>query len=419
MLTKIPIPYRLSLTYLIFGCFWIFASGSIARRLAGSNINLLNQIEEIKGSLFVIISAILIFLISLVPYRRLVSLIEDYRLVIKKNKAIHTASREGIYEFDVCQDKVILNENLSRVVGDATIEPSTARIMWERGIHPDQRNSIIEAFDTAEREGREYWREEYLFKVNGEGYKNILHSVYFVKGEDGKVHSIVGAVQDLTRHRQLEREFHEHQLLLKTQLSRTIIETEERERNRWSEELHDNIAQVLSVATLYCGMLKNKTHDFEESVDRVKEMIDMGIKEIRQLSANLKPPRFEKGLKEAIETLIFYIKRINQQTEFHITCAYEDRMTEEQKLMAYRIIQEQIHNTVKYAEANNVWICLNVESGRCKIDITDDGKGFDKSKMQQGIGLKNIRSRLEVFRGEYDIETSPGCGVKLHAEFDV
>lgn len=417
-MAKIPIPIRVCAAYFIFGCLWIVLSDSIAHGLARGSIDSLSYIEKAKGIVFVALSSFLIYIVSYRPYKRLSSVVKEYRLLIQKNKAIQLASKEGIYELDLSKNRVSMNKNLARIVGKSVIDVSIARNLWKEGIHPDQRERILNAFDEAEKKGKVYWREEYLFKVN-DRYRDILHSVYFIKGNNQQLHSLVGAIQDLTKHRSLEREFHQQQLKTRDELTRAVIKTEEKEKNRWAEELHDNIGQVLGVASLYTGLLKHPESNITEVSDKLKEMIDLSVNEIRQLSSNLKPPRLEHGLKYAIETLVANLQRLNQVFRIRVCCSGEELLNDDQKIMVYRVVQEQLNNTFKYASATNVKIEVSVNTDHGILLISDDGQGFDTDKARRGIGLKNIQNRLEAFRGHVEIKSSPGNGCQIIARFPV
>ena len=392
-------------------------SGDLAVRFSSNNTELLKDIEQTKGIIFIALSSLLIYLICIRPYRKMVTLLKEYRLLFKRNKAIHSVFTEGIYELDVIKGRILLNESLSRIFGGNELSSSKARKIWMKGIHPDHRERVLKAFDKAADYGTEFWQEEYLYKANDGTYRDILHSRYFVRDEQKQIRSCVGAVQDLTKHRQVERKYHEQQLLMKNELSRTIIKTEEKERNRWAVELHDNIGQVLGVTSLYSGMLKMPETNVAEVSDKIKEMIDLSIMEIRHLSANLKPPRFEFGLKKDIETLAANIQRLHDGLEIEVSCENENRLNDEQKLMVYRIVQEQLNNTIKYAAATEVKISIRVYASKAEIIIADNGKGFDTEKINCGLGLKNIQNRLEVFHGSMELRSSPGNGCELKAYF--
>ncbi len=87
---------------------------------------------------------------------------------------------------------------------------------------------------------------------------------------------------------------------------------------------------------------------------------------------------------------------------------YEDFLDNHQKLAAYRIVQEQCTNIVKYAKALHVNISLSTTGGFFKMIIADDGVGMDTGKKAKGIGLRNMRGRLSIFNGSTAIKDCPG-----------
>jgi two-component system, NarL family, sensor kinase len=82
-------------------------------------------------------------------------------------------------------------------------------------------------------------------------------------------------------------------------------------------------------------------------------------------------------------------------------------------VLIYRIIQELINNSIKYAEASTVSLSIKNLSNEVKITYKDDGKGFDKSEIKAGIGLKSIASRIDILKGKLNITTAPGAGVQF------
>lgn len=85
--------------------------------------------------------------------------------------------------------------------------------------------------------------------------------------------------------------------------------------------------------------------------------------------------------------------------------------------MIYRVIQEQLNNIIKYAEAKNVLIKIDIDAPQVEIQIKDDGVGFDATNLESGIGLKNIRSRLNLFNDKLSVISSPCKGCELRSEF--
>jgi signal transduction histidine kinase len=97
----------------------------------------------------------------------------------------------------------------------------------------------------------------------------------------------------------------------------------------------------------------------------------------------------------------------------------EDGLTESHKLMLYRIIQEQINNIIKHAQAQHITVVLKKTESTVQLTIADDGKGVDLSEAGLGLGLRNIRNRIELYHGSIDMVSSPGNGFTLKVEFEV
>ncbi len=419
MLKKIPVPARLSLIYFLFSSLWISFSGDVAENLSRGDTRLLKSIEKYKGMFFVLVSTLLLFFVSRSIYRKVIRSLNDYKEMVSKNNAIVTATKEAIYEYDIKQDRIVFNDTMRQVFGLVNKHEVNARKFWEQRIHPDDRERVLFQFDNAQKKGIVSWREEYRAKTANGDYRNILHSVYILKDKDGKDYSVIGAIQDLTEFRKLQIDYHEQQLRQKTEIARSIITAEEKERNRWAEELHDNITQVLSVANLYTGMLKYPNCDIEETGSRIGEMIQLSVEEIRALSANLKPPRFQQQtLKEAIELLVGNLSQVKAiRIDVEIEDHSEKKLNDDQKLMVYRIVQEQLNNIIKYADASLVHISLTVRSSLAEIIIKDNGKGFLAEDLKEGTGFKNMRSRLELFDGQMEIVSAAGQGCEVIARF--
>lgn len=416
---RISVSARLSLVYLIFSVAWIVLTGTIAGELSNGDAARLRRFEQYKGLVFVIGSTLLLYFVSRGFYRKIQHALNEHRVVVKKNSAIGIATKEGIYEYDMATDRVTFNDNMRSMIGAINLVEPGGKKFWEDGIHPDDRSRVLTHFAEASRSGNAYWIDEYRFKTADGKYKDFLHSVYIIHDNEGKPQNVIGAIQDVTELRQLERIYQQQQLKQKTIIANSIIEAEEKERNRWAEELHDNIAQVLSVANLYTGLLSQPGANVEETAGRIKEMIELAVSEIRQLSANLKPPRFEEqSLKEAIKLLVYYLRQVKA---IHFTIQIdqdsESQLTEEQKLMVYRIIQEQLNNIVKYAEAANVLIVVTVDEEGAEVLVKDDGRGFIESTFKEGTGLRNIRSRLELFQGHMELLCATSGGCELRASF--
>lgn len=207
-----------------------------------------------------------------------------------------------------------------------------------------------------------------------------------------------------------------------TKRSKAIIETEENERQRLARELHDGVGQLLSATKLNLSSLENNKCTPEEKLRLVNSMdiLDESIREIRNISHNMVPDILLKfGLKRAIED---FILRINQtkKLEIHFECnGFEENSLEDtDKLMLYRLIQESVNNTIKYAQATNMTIQLSGDINEISLLMEDNGKGFDieEAKRKGGIGFKNMQLRTEYLKGKLEIDSSPKNGTTIIIE---
>lgn len=233
--------------------------------------------------------------------------------------------------------------------------------------------------------------------------------------EDQLKHVICSFV-DITEQRNLSLQLKQQEQQKQKQLMQATIDGQERERSEISRELHDNISQHLTTTRLYLEVVKDKTegHVLEMIAEAHKGLMYI-INVIRSLSQTLAPPELRDiGLVESIRDLCNHLKKLHPyQVEFEYDQFNEDKISDNMKLMLFRIIQEQVNNIIRHAEANRIMISLTATEAEVRLHIADDGKGFDTTLTKKGLGLTNIFNRVNLFDGGAEILTSPGNGCFL------
>jgi two-component system sensor histidine kinase UhpB len=222
-------------------------------------------------------------------------------------------------------------------------------------------------------------------------------------------------INDVTEKIRLESQLAQQQEVKQRQITDAVLRAQEKERKGIGQELHDNINQILAASKLY----------FDESLVREKERIQMiqagnknltlAMEEIRKLSKALIIPGFIKsGLKQSLQDLITHILEAKNISVTLDTGSFnEDNLGETLKINLYRIIQEQLNNILKYAEASAVIIRIHNTTDTIFLSINDNGKGFDINARRHGVGITNINSRAVLFNGKVEIDSSPGNGCRL------
>jgi signal transduction histidine kinase len=144
------------------------------------------------------------------------------------------------------------------------------------------------------------------------------------------------------------------------------------------------------------------------------ESVTMAITEIQTISREMVLPKLkEKTLAESINELV---KDVKNTCKFNIRFLYNKKsegISEGKKIALYRIVQEQLKNTIQYSKAHNVVIQLICNAHSVDLIVHDDGVGFDPLKKTKGIGLRNIYDRTGLYNGTVELQSAPGCGCRL------
>lgn len=182
----------------------------------------------------------------------------------------------------------------------------------------------------------------------------------------------------------------------------SLIEGEEKERLRIAKELHDGVNGDLSaIKYKLSSLLEMNNKVIKEAIT----MIDDSCEQVRAISHNLVPPSLENfNLVEATENYCNNLDEVNNQSIIFQHIGEAVQMTKKAEVNAFRIIQELVSNALKHAEANEISVQISNRDNLLQITVEDDGKGFDKNNVEsQGIGLSNIKSRVDYLNAEIDI----------------
>jgi signal transduction histidine kinase/predicted ATPase len=190
-----------------------------------------------------------------------------------------------------------------------------------------------------------------------------------------------------------------------------VIESQEKERKRIAEELHDSVGQMLALVKLNLSGIEAteelSNHGNNQLIQQTSQLLDESIDEVRTISHNLMPPDLKnKTLTEIAENLL---KRNGLAYQFQ-TYGLADNLSEAIKFTLYRVIQEIIHNIIKHASAKKIDMSITRTDDGINLMVEDDGIGFNTSLVNSGLGLKNIHSRVKLLNGYFDVDSSMNRG---------
>lgn len=272
----------------------------------------------------------------------------------------------------------------------------------------------------------EVWQGE-IFDYASDGTGFWMHVTLMpVFNNKGQLYRYFAICFDITKAKQAEkavRELMEEKIKRDADLqkvrSESMILGEERERNRITAEIHDNIGQMLTALRMRVEFVENAKSPTD--LTEIKKIIASIIFETRKICAKLMPSLLtDFGLKSAIDDLIQSLKAT---TSLHIEVVDdidEQRLSQSQKTVIYRILQEAVNNIVKHAKAQNVKIEIETDVENMYIGISDDGIGFNVAsnpKLQENkknaYGLNTMQERAKYLGAELDIRSASGRGTQI------
>lgn len=205
---------------------------------------------------------------------------------------------------------------------------------------------------------------------------------------------------------------------MQKRIIQTIIETEMKERKRFSAELHDGLGPILSTIKLYSDLIKKGNFNnmtLEEAVTNIDELVELAISSAKEISNNITPNVLHDfGLKVAIKEFCAYINRTQSINIEVDTKGYTFEKTGIETTILYQTVKELINNTVKHAQAQNIKVQLKSNFNQIILYYRDDGIGFNlNEKMENGggLGLNNIVNKVKTLKGSCDFNSRKGKGM--------
>ncbi|WP_121357220.1 sensor histidine kinase [Flavisolibacter nicotianae] len=247
-------------------------------------------------------------------------------------------------------------------------------------------------------------------------YWNPLNKPVF--NEKGQLVAIIHSVEEVTDKVSLRHQLMHQDQTTQQQITDAISTTQELERMEISRELHDNVNQILLTARLYIGRVLEKETFEKEMLQAGYDLLDKAVKEIKNISqALLSTSQEEESMTNAIETLLSQVMSsgsINIHKSIHLP---DEALIESKvKVAVLRIVQEQLSNVIKHAEAKNFFINIEFVDDVLKLSIKDDGKGFQQAEKKSGLGFQNMKSRVAVMNGVINILSNPGDGCTVEVQ---
>jgi len=201
---------------------------------------------------------------------------------------------------------------------------------------------------------------------------------------------------------------------------RTQLEIQEQTLKTISQEIHDNIGQVLSLAKLNLNTMDiAQQEELKGKIIDSKLLVSKAIQDLRDLSKSMNTDHIEAmGLIRAIEYEMEMIRKTGFSAELNVEGKII-RLEPQKELILFRIIQETINNIIKHAEADKIEVAVNYSDTEIKLKIKDNGKGCDLTPLNEndnsgfGLGIRNMHNRAKLIGADFKMSSSIGNGTEV------
>jgi len=342
--------------------------------------------------------------------------LEGIKTFNERFELLSKATKDAIWDWNLVTNQVWWNDNFFKWLGYDPDLPVPDIQVWSKLIHPEDVEAVVGRLKKVAANGINEWEEEFRFLMQDGTYGTLLDRAYVIRDAAGKPIRAIGALVDITTQKRLMQELLDSKVRQQKEITRTILQTQEMERNNLGRELHDNLNQILASVRL---RLEYYLHAPDGNLDIVADCqadLVKAIEEARSLSHKMVIPRFsEKKLHDELMRLVDNYQ-FGHLVELEVDDLEEAWLTPTVKETVYRVIQEQLSNIHKHAKANEIKIAVSNDEHLLNLLVKDNGVGFDLSQKSRGIGISNIFSRIESLNGIAEITSVPGDGCMLVAK---
>lgn len=196
----------------------------------------------------------------------------------------------------------------------------------------------------------------------------------------------------------------------------TQLEMQEYTFNTISNEIHDNVGQILSLAKVQLNIIDQKDTLDKTLLADAKESVAKAMADLRDIAKSLNSERIQQtGLYENTKHELQRISRAGLMNTFIKKEGEERKVAEKNRLIVFRMIQEGLQNIIKHSKASKVDVCFGYRGEYLQVSLSDNGIGFDANILsgKDGLGLRNMVKRAIVIGGEAKIKSTPGEGTTI------
>jgi PAS domain S-box-containing protein len=326
---------------------------------------------------------------------------DRFRSIVQQlSDIVFILTMDGIIQYDTPSIKKILGYDEGFLIDKSCFD----------FIHPDDRKTVLEKAKSLTIENQQIVLTEIRMK-HSDGRWIPLETVGINMLQHPSIKGLVITCRDISERKLLEK-----------RILDAIIKTEERERERFAKNLHDDLGPLLSSIKMYVNSFSTSEDNKKRNyiIEQLNEVVKEAIVTTKEVSNDLSPHiLLNYGLNSAID---LFLKKVPETIHVQFESEFmSERFSNTIENSAYRIVKELVNNSLKHANAGNIHLKLSMNNEFLFLDYNDDGKGFSMNDIDsvhnKGMGLSNINSRVKSLNGNFDIKTKQkngfSCQIKI------
>jgi PAS domain S-box-containing protein len=289
--------------------------------------------------------------------------------------------------------------------------------MWTEYVHPDDRNTVLNAF-TRSLKSHQPFSKEYRLRRHDGVYRWLFDVVTPRANGDGSFAGFIGWAIDITDQKLAQAAFEK--------VSGRLIDAQERERSRIARDLHDDISQKLALLSIELEQANQSTDGlpasskarFEEIQKRCSEIAN----DVQSLSHRLHYSNLDYlGIVAAIRSLCRDLAKHRRVSIAFRDESVPEHLPKDVALCLFRVVQEALQNAVKHSKVRQFSVELRATNDGLQLEVSDAGVGFDMKEAMRhpGLGLVSMQERVHLLNGRFSLESRPGEGTKIIATVPV
>lgn len=326
---------------------------------------------------------------------------------------------EGVWDFNFITGAVYYNETIYALLGYSEDDMQDNITWWRSNIHPNDKERVINEIDAVLLSTDHNWWGEYAFRCKNGLYKNVFERLYVARDKQGKPVRIIGTMMDLDPITNLHSDLEKERLAYKREIMRMAINSTEQERKEISDELHENINQVLAAINLHIEAAK-KHIDVAgaEWLNNAQDLLLDSMNGIRTLSKRLSPLTFKTfGLINAIKDELEDFKKTKHiEYLFDYEKAAIDSLSDDKKLLLYRILQIYLQAIDKSMNISFLHLLITKQEDKIRLSVKDNGSAQSGSDTMP-TSFSRIQMLSDAYNGKAQYHCKPGIGCLLEIIF--